>query len=307
MDRLLQNDFTVRALSLLLAVALWFVAAGERGAVQKPFSHVPIHPRNLSGELAITAIKPSSVTVTVRADRSQMASLDRTSFDAFVNLTGSRPGTFGLEVQVTVPMGVTLIDVTPRVVDVTLESMVEKDVPVQVKMVGTPSPGYSVQKVEPELESVRLRGPENEVARAVAAVGQVSVDGEDDSLVTEVRLFPHDEENSSLKETNVIPAYVNVSVAIAEVREEKEVPVNPVLEDKPAEGFRVDSVTLEPETVTVVGARSVVNKLDSISTEGVSIEEAAEDVVVEVPLQLPQGLDWTEPALVKVRVGIVSE
>jgi YbbR domain-containing protein len=145
------------------------------------------------------------------------------------------------------------------------------------------------------------------VARAVAAVGQVSVDGEDDSLVTEVRLFAHDEENSSLKETNVIPAYVNVSVAIAEVREEKEVPVNPVLEDKPAEGFRVDSVTLEPETVTVVGARSVVNKLDSISTEGVSIEEAAEDVVVEVPLQLPQGLDWTEPALVKVRVGIVSE
>jgi YbbR domain-containing protein len=62
----------------------------------------------------------------------------------------------------------------------------------------------------------------------------------------------------------------------------KTVPVQPVLEGQPAEGYMVDKVTADPGKVEIVGPASALKALTSAVTEAVSVEGATKDVVESV-------------------------
>ncbi len=62
----------------------------------------------------------------------------------------------------------------------------------------------------------------------------------------------------------------------------KTVPVLPVLEGQPADGFMVDKVTSEPSKVEIVGPASALKLLSSAVTEAVSVQGATADVVETV-------------------------
>jgi YbbR domain-containing protein len=62
----------------------------------------------------------------------------------------------------------------------------------------------------------------------------------------------------------------------------KTVPVLPVLEGQPAEGYMVDKITADPGKVEVVGPASALKELTSAVTEAVSVEGATKNVVESV-------------------------
>ena len=62
----------------------------------------------------------------------------------------------------------------------------------------------------------------------------------------------------------------------------KTVPVVPVLEGQPADGYIVDKVTANPDKVEIVGPASSLKALTSAVTEAVSVEGATKDVVESV-------------------------
>jgi hypothetical protein len=62
----------------------------------------------------------------------------------------------------------------------------------------------------------------------------------------------------------------------------KSVPVLPVLEGQPADGYIVDKVTAEPSKVEIVGPASSLKLLSSAVTEAVSVQGAMKDVVETV-------------------------
>jgi YbbR domain-containing protein len=62
----------------------------------------------------------------------------------------------------------------------------------------------------------------------------------------------------------------------------KTVPVQPVLEGQPAEGYIVEKVTADPATVEIVGPASALKALTSAVTEAVSVEGATRNVVESV-------------------------
>jgi len=90
----------------------------------------------------------------------------------------------------------------------------------------------------------------------------------------------------------------------------KNVPVLPVLEGQPAEGFMVDKVTADPPTVDIVGPASSLKSLASAVTEAVSVEGASKTVVETVTvgpadpsvrLRGPQTTARVTVAIVRVR------
>ena len=62
----------------------------------------------------------------------------------------------------------------------------------------------------------------------------------------------------------------------------KTVPVLPVLEGQPAEGYIVDKVTADPAKVEIVGPASALKELTGAVTEAVSVEGATRTVVESV-------------------------
>ena len=67
---------------------------------------------------------------------------------------------------------------------------------------------------------------------------------------------------------------------------EKMVQVKPVVQGKPAKGYRVSKITVDPPYINMQGARSQLAGLKEVLTEEVDISDLKETVEVEVPLQI---------------------
>jgi YbbR domain-containing protein len=83
---------------------------------------------------------------------------------------------------------------------------------------------------------------------------------------------------------SVVPSEVHVEF---EPRVARDVPIQPILEGQPAEGYRVAKVTAEPARVRVDGAKSVVEGIERVSTRPLRITDARGPVKGDVALETP--------------------
>jgi YbbR domain-containing protein len=67
---------------------------------------------------------------------------------------------------------------------------------------------------------------------------------------------------------------------------EKMVHVKPVVQGKPASGYRVAKITVNPPYINLQGARGQLIGLKEVLTEEVDISDLKETVEVEVPLRI---------------------
>jgi YbbR domain-containing protein len=96
-----------------------------------------------------------------------------------------------------------------------------------------------------------------------------------------------------------------------EPRAERDVPVQPVLEGQPQEGFRVHAITVEPDRVRVAGPRRVIQKLERVTTRPLRIADATgalrETIALEAPPRSSQYLDAaTVTVTADIRPAIVE-
>jgi YbbR domain-containing protein len=145
------------------------------------------------------------------------------------------------------------------------------NIPAQLELVGEP----------PTVVDVRLRGSSGTLGRLASG---------DLAAVLDVRSPRPGQRLYHLTGSDVrAPFGVDVvqvtpsSIALFFERSSaKTVPVIPVLEGQPAEGYIVDKVTADPGQVEIVGPASALKALTSAVTEAVSVEGATKDVVESV-------------------------
>jgi YbbR domain-containing protein len=89
-----------------------------------------------------------------------------------------------------------------------------------------------------------------------------------------------------------------------EPRAERELPVQPVLEGQPQEGFRVTAITVEPDRVRIAGPRRVVQRLERVTTRPLRIADATGAVRETVSLDLPSHAQFLYASTVTVNVDI---
>lgn len=83
---------------------------------------------------------------------------------------------------------------------------------------------------------------------------------------------------------SIVPASVHLET---EPRIERDVPVQPILEGQPADGYRVVKVSAEPAKVRVGGAKSEVEAMERVPTRPLRITDARGPVKGEVALEPP--------------------
>jgi YbbR domain-containing protein len=84
--------------------------------------------------------------------------------------------------------------------------------------------------------------------------------------------------------SSIVPSEVHVEF---EPRVVREVPVQPILEGQPAEGFRVIKVTAQPQKVRVDGAKSAVEAIERVPTRPLRVTDARGPVKGDVALEAP--------------------
>jgi YbbR domain-containing protein len=229
-----------------------------------------------------------------------------TDFRATIDLTNVKPDGEPVNVPVRVTAldpDITIIGVTPRTIQVVLESSAEKEVTVHVEH-GTAPDGVDVGEVTYDPEVVTVRGAASVVASVVSAEVMVALDPQGFDVDREVEARPVDANGDTVTGVDVEPATVHVQIPLFTNKESRTLPVSPVVTGTPAPGFRIASIVVAPLTVTVEGDKDPLATLVSVDTAPVSVAGATKTVDETVALAPPSGIELTGPPTVSVTVTI---
>jgi YbbR domain-containing protein len=223
---------------------------------------------------------------------SDVGRLDASSFRATVDLAevsgGSQRVSLPIQVEAIDPR-IQVLDFSPRRVNVEIDSVVTRLVPINVDR-GTIPDGLDVREPVLSITEATVRGPEGVVNRVSAALARVRIDASGLDINKDIELIPVDELGQPLALVDVEPATVRVKIAVFTNRQTRSLPVNPVVTGTPAAGWEIESVSVTPAILTVEGDADQLAPLDKLDTTPVSVSGATAQVRATVELDLPVGV-----------------
>jgi YbbR domain-containing protein len=149
LQNLLRRNLWLKAIALGLAVALWWFVAGE-SKVQVGFI-VPLEIRNIPSGLTITNKVERQVEVRLAGPPSLLGTLKPSDINAAIDLTGSKPGKHVIPVDdrsIRVPPGIKVQRIYPDTVEVSLERLERRSLPVVARFVGGAEARRRISKIE---------------------------------------------------------------------------------------------------------------------------------------------------------------
>ncbi|PLX99767.1 MAG: YbbR domain pair protein [Desulfuromonas sp.] len=226
MFKLLTENWGLKLISVILALLLWMFIMGER-RLEVGYL-VPLELQNIPESLMIANEVPSLVDVRVSGPRTLLMKVSPNDISIAVDLADLKPGltTFKrLEERLNLPSGLRVTRLSPSFIDLKLERIKQKQVPVKIALTGEPLPGFQVGRVTAVPSRVVVEGAETEL-KSVSEVTteEVNLDGVNEGFSVIVPLV-HLGTYTYLKTDKTTEVKVEVL----------EVEPPPVAEEKPAD------------------------------------------------------------------------
>ncbi|MCU0484095.1 MAG: CdaR family protein [Chloroflexi bacterium] len=306
--RLVVHNWPLKLAAIVLAVLLYggLILSASIETFQ---GRIPITVLNPPADAFVMGDLPDVTTVRYLVIGSSPPRVTSASFSATIDLAGveTRPGappvSVPVRVQATDPSVVQVVDFEPSRIQVALDPLVSKEVPVRVDR-GTVPPGLEIREPVVSADVVTASGPESFVRLVVAAEARVAIPATGVDVNELVDLVPVDASGSVVSSVELAPASVRVTIQVGSQLSTRAVPVNAVVTGTPADGYEITAVAAVPAVVTVGGEASLLDALVKVDTEPVAIGGARDSVVVEVALQLPAGVEALDVDVIRVEVTI---
>ena len=293
----LTNNMVLKILALVFAVILWnFVITETNPARTKNITEITVTASG-ADELASRGLiprddltaNPITVTVKVSVAHSDYKFINENAISASIDLTKvTKEGANSLPVIISFNNigDVSLVSVTPASVNLTIDKLVSRDVPVSIRTAGELAP--NLISLHPEYpETVSITGAAYYVDRIASAVVDVDLASLNDGDIVSSICHFEDESGNTIRFNGIrITADMDIQTV-------KEVPVS--LEnaventDLLAKGYQFNGITAEK--VRICGHKDAVERISSVSP--VPVDLTGKDAAfTEAPLtfNLPEGI-----------------
>lgn len=276
---LLFEDWTLKLLALLITLGLWYAVTTTSAPATVRLRGVQLEFK-LPESIEIGNEPLDEVDVTLEGSQGKLAELNARSLVARADVTNLKPGDrvarlSGKNVSMDLPEGVRIVEITPRSVTLHLETVVEREVPIEARFESELPEGFKRLGVEVTPASVRVRGPESHVQAVEKAFTEtISLAGQRESITLPQIAV-------DIPDHKVVPLDVNVSVRVRIAEEQSERRFTNVPVRSAAGGNAAPSAA----TVVLRGPRSIV---EALRPEDVRVVlEIAEDGSTAPRLALP--------------------
>lgn len=158
------DNWLLKVVSLVFALVLWFFVMGERN-LEIGYA-VPLEIKNVPKGMMIANEVPNTVDVRLSGPRTMLMNLGPRDVGISVDLSDLKAGltTFKrLEERLNIPTGIKVTRLSPAYIDLKLEPIRSKELPVRVVLSGRPAEGFHVVAVTAEPASVAVEGAEGEL------------------------------------------------------------------------------------------------------------------------------------------------
>ncbi|MBK8046609.1 MAG: hypothetical protein IPK16_05460 [Anaerolineales bacterium] len=306
-----RGDLGMIAFAIGLALIIWFIAINQENplVVQDLTDRVPVTVIGLEqGLTVIEDLSNESVKLKLRAPRSAWDNLDVTDFRATIDLTNLDPGQHDVEVQVkSLDPQISILDVQRPRLRVTIDTVALAEAPVQVEVMDSSAFGYDWQTPVYNPMTVTVSGPATQVQRVAKVRAEVFLRNAKSQVERQQAVTPYDAQNRPVEGLTVEPSIVQVVVPVEQWPGRKEVAVRVKLSGRPADGYRLSSVKVEPSTVVLQGNADDLSEVPGfVETEPLSLEGATSDVRQRLRLILPTGVSSYDGDTVIGSAGIAA-
>jgi len=196
------------------------------------------------------------------------------------------------------------VDQVPTSVSADVDVNDSFNVPVTVFFDATPPPGYRVTDQSLDHPSVVVTGPSRELTGLAAQV-HLNLANQRTNLEGDYKVFLYDRFGRKVGNLGVAPDSVVVTLTVASVTTTRVSAVSPKITGTPPSGHYLASISADPLSVTISGPQDLLNGLDSIPTQPITIAGLTGDHTFQVKLAPPAGVTTT-PDTVTVTVSIAS-
>ena len=176
MFKLITENWTLKLISVAFAILLWMFIMGERRL--EVGYRVPLELQNVPSGLMVANEVPSLVDVRISGPRTLQLKVSPNDISIVVDLSDLKPGltTFKqLEERLNIPGGLRVTRLSPSFIDLKLERVKQKLVPIQVALVGHPLEGFKLESVKSVPNEVVIEGAETEL-KSISEVTTEDVD-----------------------------------------------------------------------------------------------------------------------------------
>lgn len=277
--RIFLEDWSLKLLSLAIALVLWLVVTGQNEPVT---AHVNVQLNFIRPQLLeISNDPPRTVDVMLTGSRNKLDDLTALDLVVTIDLSDQRAGERILRLadkaQISLPQGVKVDGFQPSAIPIRLEPILERQIVIEPKLEGKPPEGFEIYAVRTNKGSVTVRGPESRVnALQRVLTESIWVSGHKETFTARNVAI----DVSDVK-VDLLDPVVTVEVEIGERRIEKSFSGVPVSATGAERG--------QPATtsVTVVGPESLV---ETLKPEDMKIVLQSTANGVEPQLRLPSAL-----------------
>lgn len=203
--------------ALALSVVLWVLAPRPEGlpaeqstSVDRPVVSA-IEVRGLARDVSVVHMREWA-TLELRSSQSG-AAIDGEQIQVYVDLSGRGEGTHTVPVVVVPPLGVQVLEVEPQFVDVRLERLITRELPVRVAAYGLP-PAARFEVVSAMPVVVQVEGTREQLDRVLEVVAPVRVAAGGGTFSGSVTLQAVDAGGAPVAGVHIVPDQAEVVVAV---------------------------------------------------------------------------------------------
>ena len=293
------SNFGLKVLALVIAIGLWL---GGHRDIERAVE-VPVEFRNVPSDLMVMDNRVDYVVLRLSGPRTLVSTIDSDDLKLSLDLKGAKSGSASYPLgsgSFNIPRGVAVSRITPPVVQLRLEPVIKRTLPVTARFSGKPSDGFKISETTVLPESVAVQGPADEVRR-LASVETVPVDieGVRSGFKRKVRL------STAGKPFSFFPDQVDIAVQMVEEELQREFG-NVEVQAKDFNG--VYSVNPQSVYLRLSGSKRVLENLrlgaDQVylSLKGLGVGEHS----VSLAFNLPSGIKVVEQKPLRFRVRITK-
>ncbi len=295
----LKNNTGLKILSLVIAVALWYMVGNIDDPVTiDTYTNIPVHIINgdvlKSNNKAYEITEGDTVSFTVRGKSSVLDKLKESDFKAEADLEKlSLVNSVPIEVSVSrFANDVTITLGRINTVKVNIENRVEAMLPVVVETEGTVGNGYAIGTKTSSPNMVEIAGSETMINRLKEIRVTVNVNNAVQDINARQSVKFYDQNGDPVESPMIDCDTQNVNVLI-DLWKTKEVPVSLKTSGTPAAGYGIAAFDYEPKTVVLAASDEMLDEISELEVETLYVGGAQENVEKTIRMDssaLPQGI-----------------
>lgn len=286
---MLNRNVAAKIIALIVAIILWFFVMNEQNPAIDSNITVPLEVQNAADGYVVNRTV-ETVKLKIRGPRSLFAMATERDFKAYVDLNGATEGKHSMKIQTSLPQGFEVVTVSPESAIFEIDKIVQKDVSVEIAFSGALESGATIGKVVPAFEKVRIEGPSNAIHEVAKVVGYLNLSGRDSDFNVAVPVVAVNNDGKEVSDVQITPAVVKVDVSVVKGLYKKYVDIKPNVKDDLAANYVLHGVRLNPVKIDIYGDQRVVDTLEVVYTEPISLADVKGLTKKQIKLQLPIGI-----------------